>query len=118
MLIVFEDERLVAVSKPPDRVVIPGRGEVGEPLQAEAERLLGRRLFIVHRLDREASGLVVFAKDADTHRALCAGFRGRSIHKTYLALVEGILEEDGEVWSPDGRLLAQSRQLAVVVAPN
>ncbi len=100
MLIVFEDERLVAVSKPVDRVVIPGRGEVGEPLRDEAERLLGRKLLVVHRLDREASGLVVFAKDADAHRALCAGFRGRSIHKTYLALVQGALAEDGEIRSP------------------
>lgn len=114
MLIVFEDERLVAVSKPVDRVVIPGRGEVGLPLHAEAERLLGRRLFVVHRLDREASGLVVFAKDADAHRALCAGFRGRSMHKTYLALADGLIEADGEVRTPlrefgSGRVAADPR---------
>jgi len=96
----FEDERLIAVSKPAGRPTIPGRGEVGEAVNAELERRLGRKLWVVHRLDREASGLLVFAKDAETHKALCAQFEGRSARKEYLAAVAGFLEGSGKVDAP------------------
>ncbi|MDE2489795.1 MAG: RNA pseudouridine synthase [Elusimicrobia bacterium] len=95
--IVFEDERLVAAVKPAGRPTIPGRGDVGEPLNAELERRLGAKLLVVHRLDREASGLVVFAKDAAAHRELCAQFEGRRAKKAYLAVVSGALEGEGIV---------------------
>lgn len=97
---VFEDERLLAVSKPAGQPTIPGRGEVGEALVAELERLRGGKLFVVHRLDREASGLVVFAKDAATHRLLCAEFEGRRARKVYLAAVAGRMEGEGLVDAP------------------
>jgi RluA family pseudouridine synthase len=98
--IVFEDERVVAVDKPAGRPTIPGRGDIGEALSAELERRLGLRPFVVHRLDREASGLVVFAKDADAHRLLCAAFEGRRAEKEYLAVVAGTLTGEGRVDRP------------------
>ncbi|MDX6769435.1 MAG: RNA pseudouridine synthase [Elusimicrobiota bacterium] len=93
--VVFEDDRLVAVNKPAGQPTIPGRGAVGEALNKELERRLGARLWVVHRLDREASGLVVFAKDADAHRALCADFESRRAEKTYLAAVTGVVPGEG-----------------------
>ena len=63
--IIFEDDRIVAVCKPAGRVTIPGRGDIGESVNYEIERRLRRKIFVVHRLDREASGLLVFAKDPD-----------------------------------------------------
>jgi len=98
--IVFEDERLVAVDKPAGRPTIPGRGEIGEPVSAELERRLGRRVYVVHRLDREASGLLVLAKDAATHRLLCAEFEGRRARKSYLAAVAGALTGEGTIDAP------------------
>lgn len=93
----FQDERILAVSKPAGRPTIPGRGDVGEALNEELQRRLGARLWVVHRLDREASGLVVFAKDAQTHRRLNVEFEARRAEKVYLALVAGVLEGDGVV---------------------
>ncbi len=98
--ILFEDDRLVAVDKPAGRPTIPGRGDVGEALNAELERRLGRKLFVVHRLDREAGGVVVFAKDAATHRLLCAQFEGRTAKKVYLAAVQGALSGAGLIDAP------------------
>lgn len=98
--VVYEDRRLIAVSKPAGQLVIPGRGPQDEPLNRALERLSAGKVFVVHRLDKEASGLVLFAKDADTHRSLCLQFEGREVHKTYLALVAGALESDGAVERP------------------
>jgi RluA family pseudouridine synthase len=98
--ILFEDEHVLAVDKPAGQPTIPGRGDIGEALNAQLERRLGRRLFVVHRLDLEASGVVVFAKDADTHRLLCAQFEGRAARKTYLAAVSGSLTGEGSADMP------------------
>jgi RluA family pseudouridine synthase len=95
--VLFEDERLLAACKPAGRPTIPGRGDVGEAMNAELERRLGRKLLVVHRLDLESSGIVVFAKDAEMHRALCALFEGRSAKKVYLAAVAGALTGEGAV---------------------
>ena len=98
--IIFEDDRIVAVCKPAGRVTIPGRGEIGESVNYEIERRLRRKIFVVHRLDREASGLLVFAKDAETHRLLCAEFESRVAKKEYLAVVAGALSGTGEIDKP------------------
>lgn len=99
--VIHEDERLVAVNKPAGQLVIPGRGAApGEPLVREVEAWLGGKAWVVHRLDREASGLVLFAKTAAAHRWLCALFEQRRIKKTYLAAVAGRVERDGELAQP------------------
>ncbi len=98
--VVYEDGRVLAVDKPVGLAVIPGRGLVEEPLSLLASRALGGKVFVVHRLDRGASGLVIFAKDAATHRDLSLLFEGRRMHKLYLALVQGRLEADGAVDRP------------------
>lgn len=98
--VLFEDDRLVAVDKPAGQPTIPGRGEVGEALNVELERRQARKLFVVHRLDLEASGVVVFAKDAEAHRLLCAQFEGREAKKVYLAAVAGAMTGEGIVDVP------------------
>ena len=94
--VVFEDEFVLAACKPAGRPTVPGRGDVGEALNKELERRLGKRLWVVHRLDLEASGLVLFAKDADTHRRLCAEFESRRAKKEYLAVAVGRVEGEGQ----------------------
>jgi len=99
--ILHEDEHLLVVAKPAGIVVVPARGPVpGEPLVRLAGAHTGGQVFAVHRLDRESSGVVVFAKDAPTHKDLCALFGGRKVRKLYLAAVLGTVEKDGVVTRP------------------
>lgn len=109
--IVFEDPHLIVVNKPPGMLVHPSHYEnSGTLLNALAFHLnRGRgsqtvRPGLIHRLDKETSGLVVVAKNARAHRILSGHFMKKRVEKRYLALVEGIVEPDsGIVTAPIGR---------------
>lgn len=93
LVLLHEDRDLVAVAKPSGVPVIPARGEpVRECLRRRLEQQLGRRLWVVHRIDRDASGVVVFALNADAHRAVSLSFEHRQVNKAYVAFVAGGLE--------------------------
>ena len=95
LLLLHEDDDLVAVSKPPGEAVIPERGGAPDAcLRRRLEAQIGRRLWVVHRIDRDASGLVVFAGNADAHRFLSLAFEHRQVTKTYRALAGGALERE------------------------
>ena len=85
--IVHRDDHIVIADKPAGMLAV-GPGSIHEILAAE----LGERLFIVHRLDRETSGLIAFARDAETHRYLSGRFEERAVEKVYLAAVAGHLD--------------------------
>jgi len=91
--VVYEDEDLLIVDKPAGVVVHPARGHrAGTLAQALAGRAAGGdpgREGIVHRLDRDTSGLLVVARSEPIHAALKAALAGRRIVREYLALVEG-----------------------------
>ncbi len=87
--VVHEDGAIVVVDKPAGSIVIPGRGAPERTLKQEAEARFGR-LFVVHRLDRGTSGVLVFARTAEAHRTLNLAFDRREIEKRYLALVRGV----------------------------
>jgi RluA family pseudouridine synthase len=92
LVVLHEDRAVVAVSKPAGTPVIPARGEDAEAcVQRQLERQLGRRLFVVHRIDRDASGVVLFARNAEAHRSLSLAFEHRLVHKSYVAIVAGRL---------------------------
>ena len=94
-----EDDDVVAVQKPSGEPVIPARdGSAQDCVQRRLERQLGRRLWVVHRIDKDASGVVVFALNAEAHRALSLAFEHRQVSKTYAAFVAGSIEP------PQGRL--------------
>ncbi|MDR1352038.1 MAG: RNA pseudouridine synthase [Treponema sp.] len=87
--VVFEDRRLIAVNKASGLSVGGDRWDEG---QERLDRLLekgGGRVFTVHRIDRDTSGLVLFAKDEATHRELSLAFEKRLVKKEYLAVVHG-----------------------------
>jgi tRNA pseudouridine32 synthase/23S rRNA pseudouridine746 synthase len=86
--ILHEDGELLAIAKPPGRVVIPGRTGAERSLREELEERHGR-LWVVHRLDRGTSGVLVFAKTAAAHRTLNMAFEAAEPRKRYLALVRG-----------------------------
>jgi 23S rRNA pseudouridine1911/1915/1917 synthase len=107
--ILFEDEALIVVDKPAGVVVHPARGhESGTLAQALADRAAGGedpyRAGIVHRLDRETSGLLVVAKSDAVHRRLKELLQARELSRQYLALVDGIPPaHSGTIDAPIGR---------------
>jgi 23S rRNA pseudouridine1911/1915/1917 synthase len=100
--IVFEDESFLVVDKPPGMVVHPARGHwagtLVNALQFHFDTLstVGgeERPGIVHRLDRDTSGLILIAKDDRAHRALSSQFAERTIQKEYLSIVSGVISRD------------------------
>ncbi len=107
--IAWEDDHLIVVDKPAGVVVHPARGHrQGTLAQALAGRIAGGdedwRAGIVHRLDRETSGLLVVAKTEEAHRALKASLAARTMRREYLALVEGRPPAlSGTIEAPIGR---------------
>jgi len=115
--VVYEDEDLAVVNKPAGMMVHAGSGKSAEAqsrgtlvnallyrfarLSSSAGEL---RPGIVHRLDKQTSGLIVVAKNDRAHAALGAMFASRELKKTYIALVEGAMkEEKGTLRAPIGR---------------
>ena len=107
--VAYEDEHLLVVDKPAGVVVHPARGHsAGTLVQALAGRVAGgddpRRPGIVHRLDRDTSGLLVVARTEAAHAALKDMLRRRGVTREYLALVEGRpAARKGTIEAPIGR---------------
>ena len=97
--VLYEDDHLLAVNKPAGMVVHPGAGTGGDTLVHAllahcAGRLSGvggvERPGLVHRLDKETSGVLLVAKNDAAHRGLSEQFAGRHLRKEYLAIVSGV----------------------------
>ena len=89
MEIIYQDRNLIAVDKPAGLSVLPdGWEKDSDYLVKMLEQQFGK-VFIVHRLDKITSGVMVFARDADTHRALNIQFENHEAQKTYHAILEG-----------------------------
>jgi 23S rRNA pseudouridine1911/1915/1917 synthase len=110
--ILYEDDAVVAVNKPSGLVVHAGAGvESGTLVNRLVSHFQGLshiggelRPGIVHRLDRGTSGVILVARTDAAHRALATQFSGRSVEKTYLALVQGRLRDDaGRIEKPIAR---------------
>jgi 23S rRNA pseudouridine1911/1915/1917 synthase len=101
--VVYEDEALLVVNKPAGVLTVPlerrGPGSSVYELIAERFRSRGkRRPFVVHRIDQDTSGLVVFAKDADARHALQQQFKHREPGRVYLAVVYGSVRPRAGTW--------------------
>ncbi len=120
--LVFEDDDILVVDKPPGLLTIATERErertayrlladyLGSHGRSAAVRPGSPRLFIVHRLDRETSGLLVFAKSFVAKRRLQEQFEARGVERRYFAVVEGVMRDD------EGTLrswLAEDRSLKV-----
>ena len=94
---------LVVVNKPPGLLTLPDRFATGKDnLMAQLNARFGK-IFTVHRLDRETSGIIVFAKTEAAHRKLSVDFEQRDVEKFYLALADGVMHRDeGEMDKPIG----------------
>jgi len=115
--IVYEDEYLAVINKPAGMVVHPGAGvqsgtlanAIAYHFSLGAPALAGgtpneARIGIVHRLDKDTSGLIVVAKTDEMHEALSEQFRQRLVYKSYVALVHGSPDQNtGKIDAPIGR---------------
>ena len=119
LAIAYEDESILVIDKPAGLVVHPGSGNwSGTLLNAllhhapELEKV--PRAGIVHRLDKDTSGLLVVAKTLEAQTALVRQMQARSVERIYLALVHGVVDRDGFVEAPIGRDPRHRTRMAVV----
>jgi 23S rRNA pseudouridine1911/1915/1917 synthase len=117
--VLFEDDHLLIINKPAGLVVHPAAGNPDGTLQ---NALLHRvpeldqvpRAGIVHRLDKDTTGLLAIAKTLQSHKSLVEQLQRRSVHREYRALVLGVLVAGGTVGAPIGRHPFQRTKMAVV----
>ncbi len=119
--IAYEDDTLLVINKPPGLVVHPGSGNwEGTMLNAllhHAPKLKTLpRAGIVHRLDKDTSGLLVVAKTLESQTHLVRQLQGRTVKREYLAIVEGAIAVGGSVDAPIGRDPRDRLKMAIV--PN
>jgi 23S rRNA pseudouridine1911/1915/1917 synthase len=121
--ILFEDRDIIVVNKKAGMVVHPAPGHMtgtmANALLYHCPDIEGTgnevRPGIVHRLDKDTSGVIVVAKNSNAHIRLCRQFEQRTIHKEYLALVYGnVRSESGEIELPIGRHPTDRTRMAVV----
>jgi 23S rRNA pseudouridine1911/1915/1917 synthase len=120
--ILYEDDALIAVNKPPGMVVHPARGHWSGTLASalsfhfqQLSRVGGEtRPGIVHRLDRDTSGVMVVAKTDPMHYALAAQFEARTTEKEYLAITAGVPDRDRDrIEQPIGIHPHQREKMAI-----
>lgn len=123
--VIYEDKHLIVINKPAGLVVHPiGEKKTGTLINAllhyhgkEILKIGGNeRGGLVHRLDKDTSGIMVIAKDDTIHVELARQFKQREIEKTYVALVWGIEEKEGEINTPIGRSIGNRRKMSIFSA--
>lgn len=112
--LLYEDEHFLVLAKPAGLLTIPDRFGNKDSLQAALEQQYGK-IFVVHRLDRETSGVICFARTEAAHRHLSMQFEHHSADKFYLVLVDGVMHlDEGEINKPIGEHPSVSGKMAVV----
>lgn len=98
--IIFENEYFIALNKPSGQLSIPDRKQSEPSLKDILINKFGN-IFTVHRLDKDTSGIIIFAKDAITHKQLSQIFESREIEKFYVGLVHGkLMNNTGSIDAP------------------
>jgi 23S rRNA pseudouridine1911/1915/1917 synthase len=117
----YEDESVIVVNKPPNMVVHPAAGNWSGTLVnallfycKDLSGIGGKiRPGVVHRLDKDTSGLLVFAKDDNAHKVLSKQIKDRIMKRRYLAIVTGDLKGSGRIEAPIGRAMADRKRMSV-----
>ncbi|MGH8210443.1 MAG: 23S rRNA pseudouridine(1911/1915/1917) synthase RluD [Steroidobacteraceae bacterium] len=116
--IVFKDRTLFVINKPPGLVVHPGAGNARHTLQnallaLDPKLAVVPRAGLVHRLDKDTSGLLVVARTPEVHAALVAALAEREIERHYIAVCTGVLTGGGTIDAPIGRHRSLRTRMAV-----
>jgi 23S rRNA pseudouridine1911/1915/1917 synthase len=117
--LIHEDDHLLVINKPPGLVVHPAAGNPdGTLLNALLHHDPGLaalpRAGIVHRLDKDTSGLMVVARSLSAHNSLVEALQERRVQREYLAVVNGVLTAGGRIEAPIGRHPVDRKRMAVV----
>jgi 23S rRNA pseudouridine1911/1915/1917 synthase len=118
LTVVFEDRALLVIDKPAGLVVHPGAGNAGHTLQnallaLDPKLALVPRAGLVHRLDKETSGLLLVGRTVEARTALVAALAARSVTREYLAVCTGVMTAGGTIDEPIGRHRTQRTRMAV-----
>jgi 23S rRNA pseudouridine1911/1915/1917 synthase len=121
LAVVYEDEELLVINKPPGLVVHPGAGNArGTLMNALLHRCPSLNVLpragIVHRLDKDTSGLLVVAKTERARQGLIAQLQDKTMGRDYLAIVHGVIISGGTVDAPIGRHRTDRKRMAVTNA--
>jgi 23S rRNA pseudouridine1911/1915/1917 synthase len=116
--IVFKDRALFVINKPAGLVVHPGAGNARHTLQnallaLDPKLAVVPRAGLVHRLDKDTSGLLVVARTPEVHTTLVAALAEREVERHYIALCSGVMTGGGTVDEPIGRHRSQRTKMAV-----
>ncbi|GBL34440.1 ribosomal large subunit pseudouridine synthase D [Filimonas sp.] len=95
--ILYEDDHYIIVNKPSGLLSIPDRHNAAIPSVTGILRDLYPSVFIIHRLDKDTSGILCFAKDEETHRYTSQLFEHREVKKNYIGIVHGNLAEESGI---------------------
>lgn len=99
--VIYKDDHLIVLDKPPGLLSVPGIGADNQDCLARRVEAGFAGARIVHRLDRETSGVIVMAMDAESHRDLSRQFEQRLVEKCYIAVVAGVVgADDAEIDLP------------------
>ena len=117
--IVFEDEHLIIINKPARLIVHPGAGNpkhtlMNALLHHDQQLEQVARAGIVHRLDKDTTGLLVVARTPQSHTYLANQLQARKIHREYVTIVSGIMTAGGTINQPIGRHRTHRTKMAVV----
>jgi tRNA pseudouridine32 synthase/23S rRNA pseudouridine746 synthase len=99
--VIYENRDILAVDKPAGISTIPERNMERESVLSHLSGKYPEKIYVVHRLDKETSGILIFAKNPRAHQLINDQFSSRTIEKTYVAITHGIIKrEKGIVESP------------------
>lgn len=131
MKVIYEDKDLIVIDKPAGQVVEPGAGEEDNSVISEilkkypqlkneawptesVDKKQKKRIGVVHRLDKDTSGLLVIAKNPQAQKNLMEQWQNRKVTKEYLALVLGELPKKGRIELPVGRAPIHRQKMAAI----
>ncbi|MDR1196444.1 MAG: RluA family pseudouridine synthase [Endomicrobium sp.] len=110
--IIYQDDNIIVINKPSGVLVIPDQHtNENKTLVGMLKKQLNQKIWVVHRIDKDTTGILVFAKNAETHRFISMQFENSEIKKKYIALLSGVLEdEEGVIDKP---ILISGRDVSI-----
>ncbi|HMG14796.1 MAG TPA: RluA family pseudouridine synthase [Saprospiraceae bacterium] len=112
--IIYIDDHIIVVNKPAGFLSIPDRFDANKPSVSAFLKSKYQDIFVLHRLDKDTSGIMIFGRTAEDHKHLSNQFEKHSLKKKYLALVEGfVLNDSGKIDKPIGESKASGGQMII-----
>jgi 23S rRNA pseudouridine955/2504/2580 synthase/23S rRNA pseudouridine1911/1915/1917 synthase len=93
--VIYQDKDILVINKPSGIIVIHDQHtDESKTIVGILKKQLNQKVWVVHRIDRDTTGILVFAKNAQSHRNISMQFENTKVRKKYIALLSGVLEED------------------------